>query len=178
MTFSPAPPTSRIAMRSLRVPLSRMSSLRGIATLCLLASAAWAFWPLSAASVSVPNIEITTSHSTAPALPPIDLAAFHTPLWVAPPPPPPVTIAASPPPPPPPPPPLPPLKWQLLAIVHHGQGYRAIVYDPDSDKVLTLAEGDESGPRRIARVTPTSIDVRDTAGLRTLSLRDTPGARQ
>jgi hypothetical protein len=96
----------------------------------------------------------------------LDVAAFNAPLWVAPAPPP-AAVAAAPPAPPPP-----PLRWQLLAIVREDSGYKALLYDPDTDKLLALGEGDQSGPRHVARVTSMSVDVRDSAGVRTLALRE------
>lgn len=143
---------------------------RVLAGLCVAACGVWAFLPLEPASVDVP--EIAQDSGVTPGAAPIalDLAAFNAPLWVAPPPP---KVAAAT---PPAPPPL-PLKWQLLAIVREGEGYKALVYDPDTDKLLVLGEGDQSGMRRVARVSPTSVDVRDGAGVRTLALRDQAGGR-
>ncbi|MBK9189242.1 MAG: hypothetical protein IPM33_09840 [Phycisphaerales bacterium] len=63
----------------------------------------------------------------------------------------------------------------MLAIVKEESSYKAVVYDPDTDKVLVLGEGDESGTCRIAKVTPTSVDVRYAAGVRTLALHETGG---
>jgi hypothetical protein len=100
------------------------------------------------------------------------LAAFRTPLWVAPPPPPA---------PPAPAPPPPPLKLQLIAIVADtadSNEHAALVYDPDQDKLLTLHRGDAIGGRRIEQVTSQSVQIRDAAGMRTLSLRsDQPGGQ-
>jgi hypothetical protein len=49
------------------------------------------------------------------------------------------------------------------------------VFDPDADKLLSLAEGGSAGTRRVTRVTATSMDIRDDAGIRTLALRDAAG---
>ncbi len=138
------------------------------------ACSVWAFFPLDTAQVETPQIASTEVESQSTTRAALDLAAFNAPLWVTPPPPP--TVIAAPAPPPPPPPP--PLRWQLLAIVREGSGYRALVYDPETDKVLSLAEGDESGPRRVARVAPASMDVQDPSGVRTLALRDPAGGGQ
>lgn len=143
-----------------------MVASRSIAGLCVAACGLWAFLPLEPARVNDPEIAAGTTAAPEPARLALDLAAFNAPLWVAPPPSPKVADAA-----PPPPPPV-PLRWQLLAIVQEDSGYKALVYDPDTDKVLALGEGDESGPRRVARVTPTSMDVRDASGVRTLALRE------
>ncbi|MBX3405040.1 MAG: hypothetical protein KF699_16640 [Phycisphaeraceae bacterium] len=84
----------------------------------------------------------------------LDLAAFRTPIWVAPPLPP---APAEPPPQPkpePPPPPPPPLKWQLLAIVRAASNAlpHAMIYDPESDRVLELAAGDAHSGATISAV--------------------------
>jgi phosphomannomutase len=71
-----------------------------------------------------------------------------------------------------PPLPPPPLRWQLLAILREDTGYRALVYDPDADRLIVLKEGDESGPQRVERVTATTLNVRGGAGVRTLALRE------
>ena len=145
---------------------ARRIAYRALAGVCVAACGVWAFLPLEPARVNVPEIATGTTAAPATARHALDLAAFSAPLWVAPPPPPKVAEAA-----PPPPPPV-PLRWQLLAIVREESGYKALVYDPDTDKVLALGEGDESGPRRVARVTPTSMDVRDASGVRTIALRE------
>lgn len=144
---------------------------RGIGLACVAACALWAFFPLETLHVSPHIADAAAPNAAEVPRPAFDVAAFNTPLWVAPPPP--VKVAQAAPPPPPPPPP--PLKWQLLAIVKEESSYKAVVYDPDADKVLVLGEGDESGLCRIAKVTPTSVDVRDASGIRTLALRETGG---
>lgn len=50
-----------------------------------------------------------------------------------------------------------------------------MLYDPDSDKVLTLREGEHSGSRRVTSITSTSVDIREGATLRTLALRESGG---
>ena len=144
---------------------------RGLGLVCVTACVLWAFLPLEAPRATPPRTDASQPEVAIAARPAFDVAAFNAPLWVAPPP---VKVAQASPPAPPPPPP-PPLKWQLLAIVKEESLYKAVVYDPDTDKVLVLGEGDESGLCRIARVTPTSVDVRDAAGVRTLALRETGG---
>ncbi len=87
----------------------------------------------------------------------------------APPPPPPAPVVAAREPEPPPPPPL---KLQLLAIVREGDGtYRALVYDPDQDALLALAEGQSVGPRTVESVTAEEVTLRDRRGVRALALR-------
>lgn len=140
---------------------------RALAGLCVAVCGVWAFMPLESARVEAPEVTVSSAAAGDAVPRALDLSAFNAPLWFAPPPPPTKVAESSSPPPPPP-----PLKWQLLAIVREGGALRALVYDPDTDKVIVLGEGDQSGPRRIARVTPTSLDVRDGAGVRTLALRD------
>lgn len=135
---------------------------------CIAACGVWAFMPLGPAQVEVPQISPAAAAAGQPTPAALDLAAFNAPLWVAPaaPSPPPPAVAEAPPP--------PPLKWQLLAIVREDMGYRALVYDPDSDRLLVLREGDETGPRRVERVTATTLDVRNEGGVsvRSLALRE------
>lgn len=152
---------------TLTIPRVSRSGL-AFAGLAVGACAVWAFWPLGTVQVPVPKVATGSATTPGPSRVALDVSAFSAPLWVAPEPPP-STRAASPPPPPP------PLRWQLLAIVREDSGYKAFLFDPDTDKVLVLTEGDQSGSRRIAKVTPTSVDVRDAAGVRTLALRDAGG---
>lgn len=140
--------------------------------------AAWALWPLGPVAVNPPELAEPPPAADRNPLP-LDLAAFHAPLWVAP----------APQPPPPKPPddpsaaaraePPPPIRLQLLAIVREdGPNGRsiALVYDPERDTLLVLREGDQHGTCRVARVTPASLELLNEAGVRTLALRD-PGAR-
>ncbi|MCC6676319.1 MAG: hypothetical protein IT436_04170 [Phycisphaerales bacterium] len=101
----------------------------------------------------------------------LDESVFHAPLWLAPPPPP------APPPEPAKPAPLPPLKLQLLAIVRVPEAasdearYRAMLYDPETDKIIEVAAGETIGDRTVVGVTQHEITLKDRAGTRTLSLR-------
>lgn len=108
----------------------------------------------------VPQVNLAT---------PLDTSAFHVPLWIAPPvaEPPPAVITA------PPPPPV-PLRWQLLAIIQEDSTLKAMVYDPDTDKVYMMSRGDHLGSRTISDISSLSIHVRDGQGSRTLALHDTP----
>jgi hypothetical protein len=161
-------PSGQLA-RTLRV---RKISLIVIATSLVLACGLWGLWPLGPVEVDPPEFAaISAAATTQLVRPSFDLAAFNAPLWVAPAPPP-KKVAEAPPPPPPPPPP--PLRWQLLAIIREDGTYRALLYDPDADKLFTLTEGEQSGSRRIVRITPTSVDIRDEVGTRTLPLGDSP----
>lgn len=143
---------------------------RAIAGFCITGSGLWAFLPLAPAQEGVPVIAHDAGAARRLGPPALDLAAFNAPLWVAPPLP---KVVAS----VPQTPALHPLKWQLLAIMRDGSTCKALVYDPESDKLLVLGEGDESGQRRVACINSTTIDVRDSAGIRTLALRDQTGIR-
>lgn len=143
----------------------------------VVAAAAWALAPLPTPDLSLPPTVLAPKALAADAEPiaALDLATFRTPLWIAPPPPPPPVVAAKEPEPPPPPPPL---RLQLLAIVREEDGtYRALVYDPDSDALLTLAEGQSVGTRTVETVGADEVSFRDRRGVQALALRDDgPGA--
>lgn len=116
-----------------------------------------------------------------------DLAAFDAPIWVEPPAPPapppaPAVVEIKPVPPAPTPPP-PPLKLQLIAIstraptAREGTAaptvYRAIVYDPDSDSLLTLETGQSlAAGRSVEHVNASTVSFRDGPHVRTLALRE------
>lgn len=127
----------------------------------------WALRPLPAPRLTLPAM----GESPAPAEPEppaaLDLAAFSTPLWVAPPPPP------QPPPPPPPPPPLPPLKIQLIAIVAEpGNARSVLVYDPEADRLLTLRAGDAIAGRTVEQIAGDAVRFKEGASTRTITLAD------
>jgi hypothetical protein len=171
-TSSPTPPApARKIAGNPGVRQGRRIIGRVLACVSIAACGVWAFMPLGRAQVDVPRISPSAAAAGQPAQVALDLAAFNAPVWVAPaaPSPPPPALAEAPPP--------PPLKWQLLAIVREDTGDRALVYDPDSDRLLVLREGDESGPRRVERVTATTLDVRGGVGVRTIALRDAAGGR-
>ncbi|MBX3408184.1 MAG: hypothetical protein KF869_15635 [Phycisphaeraceae bacterium] len=102
----------------------------------------------------------------------LDLAAFRTPIWVAPPHPPAQPESAPQPKPEPPPPPPPPLKWQLLAIVraHSDMPPHAMIYDPESDSVHELAAGDAHSGAIISAVHADRVIIRRGRHTHTLLL--------
>lgn len=135
---------------------------------------AWALWP--SGSADLPRVREPETTSTAAVTPAsFDADAFSTPIWVAAPlpPSPPETERV-----PPPPPPSEPLKVQLLSIVREGDTRRAMIFDPDTKKVLTLAVGDRVGApadgRTIASISDKEVIVSGPPPhtSQTLSLRD------
>jgi len=143
---------------------------------CVAACAAWALWPLDRSGSTA------TAGSAAPARPAVDapaasfdLAAFRTPLWVAPIPPP------APPAPPPPPPPPPPLRLQLIGIVaaasdgRHPGTLSAVIFDPDTGRLHTVGPGAPVGRAIVERVAAGAVSVREGALVRELRLRPAEG---
>lgn len=133
--------------------------------------ASWALMPLK--PVALPEIPPPLDQAGGPpsqAVVTLDQSAFRTPLWVAPTPPPVVsapTVQS-----------LPPLRWQLLAIIRvddAGSSYRAMLYDPDSDKVVVVSPGESIGSRRVESIDQTSLRIADSDGTRVLSLKPGPG---
>ena len=135
---------------------------------CLLICGVWAsFLP----TPPLVDLSITVDTQAIPQVDPgkpFNTAAFHVPLWIAPPvvEPPPVVTAVTPPPPA-------PLRWQLLAIIQEESTLKAMVYDPDTDKVYIMSRGDHLGSRTISNISSLSIHVQDTQGSRVLALHDT-----
>lgn len=151
--------------------VARLAAMGAVIT-----AAWWALLPLEQPDLSPPpplgDSEDAPVDPAAFAI--LDDAAFHTPLWVAPPaPPPPVaeTAPAQP----------PPLKLQLLAIVRQETladrdhaptgGYKALLYDPDADKIIEVASGDSIGSCTVVGIADRELTLKDSAGTRTLSLR-------
>jgi hypothetical protein len=143
----------------------------GLATGAALAlAAAWAFWPLGPTRVPVP--EIHQGSPTQVAFTPLDEAAFRLPLWVAPPPPPIEEPPAKEPTPP-------PFRLQLLALVPEGEGWKALFYDPEKDKIVSAREGESLAGATVSRIVPTGRETRvvvtdGKARSRTLALREPP----
>lgn len=159
----------------------RRSTDAVLACVCPMVIGATAWWAIgpsrSEALASEPDISTGADLASgvpahADSLIALDLAAFRTPIWVAPPLPP---VPAEPPPqakPEPPPPPPPPLKWQLLAIVRGPAGavLRAMIYDPESDRVLELAAGDAHSGATIESVSDDRVTIRRGRHTHTLLL--------
>jgi hypothetical protein len=137
--------------------------LRRLALAVAVAACAW--WALG--PMEHPEVE---KHAWPPppptAAPParqllsLDVSAFSAPLWVAPPSAPVAEATAS----------TPPLRLQLVAIVRDGESLRAVLYDPDTDRLLVSGPGDAVGDGTIESVSLSGLVLRNPSGTRTLSL--------
>ncbi|GMV25105.1 MAG: hypothetical protein AMXMBFR58_11360 [Phycisphaerae bacterium] len=149
---------------------TRVAVLAGTAATVL--AGVSALWPVSIEPLPAP-VEVTAQgpqETEPPPAPPLDLAVFDGPIWLAPPPPTtPAEVAAKPAPPPP------PLKLELLGILREGDSFKAVVYDPDTDKVAVLSAGDTLAGRTINAVTADTVAIKDGAGTRTLTLKQAGG---
>ena len=125
-------------------------------------AAAWAFSPLRRSSIEVPDL--TVGEATAKSASSIDVSAFRAPLWVAPParPVPPVIE---------PPAPPAPLRLELIAVIDDNNGFSAVMYDPDADRLLVVSPGETLAEgRTIERVTNGGVVIRAEDGVHTLAL--------
>jgi hypothetical protein len=96
--------------------------------------------------VPVPEIDEAATPKLL-AVAPLDEAAFRIPLWVTPPQPTPAAEPSkdtSP----------PPFRLQLLAIVPDGTTWKALFYDPDTDTIVTAAEGSRVAGGSIEQIIP------------------------
>src|SRR5262249_45188166 len=51
-----------------------------------------------------------------------------------------------------------------------GGGYGAMLYEPDADTILVGREGESLGVRKLERVTAEGVRLRDSSGVRSLTL--------
>jgi hypothetical protein len=131
---------------------------------------AWALVPTYPAVIEAPSLEAANAAADLPPPAPLDVKAFETPVW---------TIAAvpQPPAPPPPPPPAPPpFKLQLIGIIKEAEVYKAVIYDPDTNKLFVVASGEAAAGHTVERVIADSITIKDGALVRTLALKTGGGA--
>lgn len=147
--------------------------------IALLLVGIWALWPLSPAATQAPSVLTSATAARIP-IAPLDLSGFERPLW---------TVAAAPAPPAntaaPPPPPA--LRLQLLGITEDPTSHerRAVVFDPEGNRILILASGDAVGPRSVKAIEPTAVtfalgEVTQSLALRPdlSSSRSPPGGRR
>ena len=146
---------------------------RRVALLCgviVLTGAGWALLPGGPGPIEAPSLEFAGAQVDRPIVAPLDFKAFQTPVW---------TIAAAPQPPTPaapPPPPPPPLKLQLIGIIKEDQAYKAVLYDPDTNKLFVVASGEDAAGHAVDHVAADSVALRDGALVRTLGLKTGSGA--
>jgi hypothetical protein len=141
----------------------RFARRRAVATWLVVAPALvlcaiWAGWPIEIPAVMPPAISPSrTSEHQVPSVAPLDIASFDAPLWVIPPSP--VATAAE----PAPPPPEPVTKLQLVGIVrerHEGvETLRAALYDPGSDRIVLVADGEKVGTQTVRAVTDSAVEL-------------------
>ncbi|MCC6678647.1 MAG: hypothetical protein IT436_16050 [Phycisphaerales bacterium] len=156
----------------------RIAAQAGIA-LTLLSVGWWALRPLDRPDLTFPASPPPSESPGQPdgpsTLVALDDSAFRIPLWFTPAPAPPSTPSAD-----TKPAPLPPFKLQLLAIVREGdpsgagpagQQFKALLYDPDTDKIVEAAAGQSIGERTVVGITEREMTLKDRTGTRTLSLR-------
>lgn len=135
----------------------------------VLAGSGWVLLPARVLTIEVPSLALSAASQEEVKVTPLDAKAFDTPVW---------TIAAAPQPPappPPPPPPPPPLKLQLIGILKEDQGYKAVLYDPDTNKLFVKATGEEALGHKIDRVAADAITIKDGTLVRTLALKNGGG---
>lgn len=125
----------------------------------------WALWPIGARTLPPDTVPVPADR-TGPATaqrPALQLAAFDAPIWTLDPPPPtPVT-------------PPPPLRLQLVGMVRDGGTgaggvLKAVIYDPDTDELVVVAEGAKVGPRTVTRIDATGVTLTDATGTRRLQM--------
>jgi hypothetical protein len=144
----------------------------------LISATVWALAPLESPDIARPVSARSPDDSPSASVssPALDQSAFRVPLWIAQ-----VTtspaavepvIAA---------PPRPPLRLQLLAIIRDEATatYRAMVYDPDTDRVLVGSVGERFIDQTIASVDAGSLRLRDDSGGedRVLALKTAGGSK-
>ena len=134
------------------------------------ACAAWALWPLpnvkpSAVSLAQPD----RSNPRQDQAEPFPIAVFDAALWVEPPAP---IVAEAPKPEPPPP----PVRLSLIGIVRQTPDgpLHAAIYDPDTDELRVVRDGDTLGRVTVDRVTEQAVTLLADGRPRTLAL-DTAG---
>lgn len=135
--------------------------------------ALWALWLDEPPRDQKPVLrEPTATERTAHAIAPLDRQAFTAHLWN----------------PPPPPPPAPkkeeetrvaerrPFLLQLIGIIEEGPlPRRAVLYDPQADKLFIVADGDAFQTYRVLRVTQGTVELSDGRSTRKLELIEGKG---
>jgi hypothetical protein len=55
-------------------------------------------------------------------------------------------------------------------VVREEGIYKAMLYDPDANKVIVASAGESIGEGMVERVTATGADIRDRSGLHSMTL--------
>lgn len=147
----------------------RQRTAGAIAILALAGSALWSWWPLPAPHTPDPALQPPTNDAeTIDGPTPLDRDAFAALIWNPPPAPPraaesaPTASTAQ------------PLRLQLIGIARDtgpggDQVLRAAIYDPDTDKLHIVAEGERIGAVTVLAVEPGVVRLEN--GGRTSELR-------
>lgn len=177
--------TAALSSGSADLPSKRSTSRLCIAG-CIVCVGAlmWALWPLEAGGIKREAEAISTRALAAAGQPknagriasaPIDLRAFDAQLWKAPPKPPPIAAA-----PPAPAPAAPPLRLQLVAIIQEQLQTpgalapairRAALFDPDTNRLHSVSSGDTLLRYRVGTISADSLQLSDTNGSTSHTLR-------
>lgn len=159
-------PRDPVRLVRLRVTASRLIAFPTMA-IC----AAWAGWPLKdpgpMPALADPD-PVTRSEPTSVAS--LDISAFDAILWVVPA----VPVATVVEPPKPPSEPVTALR--LVGIIHEQvdgvERLRAAIYDPRSDRILVVADGDQIGSHTVQEVTAFTVELRSGRSTSRLLLDD------
>ncbi len=152
----------------------RVPSIWPHVVVCVLALAActtWAVWPSPELHLPRAPIELLTptedtgSTRTQVAF---DHSAFHAPIWVRPPAPPAEPKPTAPP---------PPTKLQLLALSTENGVAKAMLYDPDADRVVNVSIGDKVSRAEVEDITSDRVVIADAAGRHQLLLDPSRGGQ-
>ena len=139
-----------------------------VGAVAVISGAAWVLLAPAAKPISAPTFDLAAKED-ATTQPPLEIVAFQTPVWTIALPEAPKEAAA------PPPPPPPPLKVQLIGIMKEGDLYKAVLYDPDTNKVRVVETGDDVQGRRVELVAMDNVRIRNGASTQTLVLKNQGG---
>lgn len=158
-------------------PLSHLRRSLGLrAGLAILSSITLATWALLPHTRTRPQDAVQPAEDRPtsvvipmiPMIPPLNTEVFAAArLWT---PPPVIAQAPKPTPPAPPAPPI-PLKLQLLGVTRDERDVlHAALYDPDTDRVCLVANGESVGAFKLTSLSATTVELSDGRGVRRLTL--------
>ncbi|MDP1661044.1 MAG: hypothetical protein Q8L55_03935 [Phycisphaerales bacterium] len=121
----------------------------------------WALWPIGERDLPSGPAPAPVARAGASQRLPLQIAAFDAPIWTLDPP---LPAPSTPP---------PPLRLQLVGMVRDsgagtGGVLKAVIYDPDADGLVVVAEGARVGPRTVTRIDATGVTLTDATGTRRL----------